>query len=798
MTVPQILRKRTIEHPGFEFFETDASIYHEFEVSTDALIVGFFARGPIGEPVALKNLQDYTVYFGQPESEAEIYAFEGIKNVINGGGTVTAIRLPYFNDTCSYTDTGLEPKYSVYYGDWSADGDTAETKALAASYETAQKFNKITLTRDSITKDQLVNIIGGTSDKKFAIVNKFNNFVTQKGEELIVSVLGVPNGIKIQGLNNVEEDGTSIKFPKAYNEADIIVTEVDSKNFGKLSTKWQNNGEITLSNELLTVANDFNKNLESCVPTIATYAKTKNETVFVDVKVTKNEDGKWKDAEGNEYADETVTPDAQEGDEEVTTGTAKKDSGKVEKVEKVYVDPRKDDFITVVVSKIKPSSLEIGKFTIETAEVFTGSILNDSIDPISQESNYIGDIINNSSTYISYYGKPITDWTDDQTLYSSGLTTERFSWSTEAGQDLNKTIYKKANFESNTDWVFGSYVDNVLTPLLKKVQNSTKYTYRDVYDCGLSSVLSYATDAGDGDFMYNPSVSIATETADNGFIEAPNWKKVVLAFARHCQYKHKLSMFHADGPRKLVLNGNLSRVDDLLQDPLNVVFAPKKIAALAIKDNTYIETNVQWWEVRDDFKSRKMWVPSSTRLAYILTSEDINGNVWTAPAGHNNAPITDSSRPAFIPDDDLADRIYLNCFNYGTLWPDGAMTIEGQKTGYAEISALNRINVRRLMIYLERYVKTVANAYLYEPNTADTRASFKAECDSEFGRVTALGGLYAYRIVVDESNNSPEVIDRNELRATFMVQPTKTIEFILGNFIITKTGVNLEEISPAF
>ena len=80
-----ILRKRTIQHPGFEFFETDMSIYKEYQQNTDALVVGYFAKGPILEPVALTNLSDYTVYFGVPSSEAEIYAYSGIEKVINSG-----------------------------------------------------------------------------------------------------------------------------------------------------------------------------------------------------------------------------------------------------------------------------------------------------------------------------------------------------------------------------------------------------------------------------------------------------------------------------------------------------------------------------------------------------------------------------------------------------------------------------------------------------------------------------------------------------------------------------------------
>ena len=123
------------------------------------------------------------------------------------------------------------------------------------------------------------------------------------------------------------------------------------------------------------------------------------------------------------------------------------------------------------------------------------------------------------------------------------------------------------------------------------------------------------------------------------------------------------------------------------------------------------------------------------------------------------------------------------------------MTIEGQKTCYYEQSALNRINVRRLMIYLERFVQYIALQYRYQPNNPATRVSLVNNLESEFSRIKIKGGLYDYRIVCDQSNNSDRTIDEGELRITIMVQPVRTVEFIVANFLVTKTGQNLEEIA---
>ena len=131
------------------------------------------------------------------------------------------------------------------------------------------------------------------------------------------------------------------------------------------------------------------------------------------------------------------------------------------------------------------------------------------------------------------------------------------------------------------------------------------------------------------------------------------------------------------------------------------------------------------------------------------------------------------------------------------MWPNGTTTIEGQKTQLIDVSALNRINVRRLMIYLERYAQSVSVKYLYQPNTSFTREHIVNDLDSEFSRIKSIGGLYSYRIVCNSENNPPQVIDNNELRISILLQPAKTLEFIVAQFVITKTGVNLEEVDAA-
>lgn len=467
-----------------------------------------------------------------------------------------------------------------------------------------------------------------------------------------------------------------------------------------------------------------------------------------------------------------------------------------------FVDQANANNITIVVSKITQSSYETGRYIFEPVEVFSGSIYKGSVNHMTQQSNYIGDIVNYNSNIISFYGKQNYnnyDYKTDSILVEQTtpyrlavINNGRKNTKTTDVLNLNKIIIKQDAIDA------GATLDDVLNDLLSKVKNNIKFTYRDVYDFGLTSVLTYITPNINNEYYYESSYFNSSELSGTQFLNVGIWKRYVKSFTRHCQYNHKYSMFHADGPRKLVLNGDLSRAEDLKQDQLETVITGKKAQLISIRDCTYGQTNIQWIEVYNDVTYNNTWIPCSIKLASNITYNDIINNIWDAPAGHRYGMILNHIRLAINPGYDLCDRLYSNCLNYAITWPNGTTTIEGQKTQLLESSsALNRINVRRLMIYLERFAQTVSVKYLYQPNTSYTREYFVSDLNTEFSRIKNLGGLYSYRIICDEQNNSPQVIDNNELRVSILLQPAKTLEFVVAQFIVTKTGVSLEEIDAA-
>jgi hypothetical protein len=444
-----------------------------------------------------------------------------------------------------------------------------------------------------------------------------------------------------------------------------------------------------------------------------------------------------------------------------------------------------------------------------------------SMNAVSRQSDFIGDIINDNSDYIQYFSRSSIEKFEtgpkgydkkENVIFNFNATPYRFSWIPNRLVDQSKedlaprimpVIIKqeynddgtvaKISYGGRDDNV--NWIDDVLVRTLNNVKNKVVFTFRDCVDAGLSSVYNYfATPNALVETEYD---SESYENSNNPAGDYAGWKLVAAALSQFCQFKHKLSMFHIDGPRNLVVDGTLSRAEDEYVPMLNAskqcMFNPKTLAVLKLGNTSYSQTNLEWWECYDVFSQRKIWLPSSIKTIGNLMYNDFNRHVWDAPAGQNYGVVGDAFRPAFNPEIEVTDKIYAQYLNYGNSWPNGVMTIEGQKTNYAENSAFNRINVRRLFLYLERWAQTVCQTFVYEPNNMYTWQRMKDALEPEFARIFNEGGLYDYRIVIDERNNPPEVSDNNELRVAIFLQPVKTADRIICAFVATKTGIDLDE-----
>jgi hypothetical protein len=211
------------------------------------------------------------------------------------------------------------------------------------------------------------------------------------------------------------------------------------------------------------------------------------------------------------------------------------------------------------------------------------------------------------------------------------------------------------------------------------------------------------------------------------------------------------------------------------------------VSNAAGKNTSYAATYWPWVQVLEPNTNQLTWIPASTVIPGVYAYNDSVSYPWFAPAGLNRGSLSTVIGAERNLSQANRDTLYNGKVNpIATL--NGQRVVYGQKTLQTRASALDRINVRRLLIALKSYISQVANTLVFEQNTATTRNNFLATVNPYLESVQQQQGLYAFRVIMDDSNNTASVIDQNQLIGQIYVQTTKTAEFIYLDFIITPTG----------
>jgi len=207
-------------------------------------------------------------------------------------------------------------------------------------------------------------------------------------------------------------------------------------------------------------------------------------------------------------------------------------------------------------------------------------------------------------------------------------------------------------------------------------------------------------------------------------------------------------------------------------------------------DNSYVASYWPWLNIVDPATGKYVWVPASTLIPGVYANNDNISAPWFAPAGINRGGLSTVLRAQYKLTQGQKDDLYTNNINPINTFPKQGVVVFGQKTLQKGNSALDRVNVRRLLIELKGYIGQLADNIVFEQNTSQTRFSFTNKVDPYLKSIQQRQGLYAYKIVMDESNNGPDVIDRNQLVGQIYIQPTRTAEFISLDFVLLPTGAN--------
>ncbi len=205
-------------------------------------------------------------------------------------------------------------------------------------------------------------------------------------------------------------------------------------------------------------------------------------------------------------------------------------------------------------------------------------------------------------------------------------------------------------------------------------------------------------------------------------------------------------------------------------------------------DSSYVASYWPWVQITDPDSGQLVFVPASTMIPGIYANNDRTSEAWFAPAGINRGGMGNVRQAERKLTQANRDTLYTGKVNPIATFPGRGVVVFGQKTLQTQASALDRVNVRRLLIELKGFISQISDNLVFEQNTAATRNQFLSQVNPYLESVQQRQGLYAFKVVMDDSNNTADVIDRNQLVGAIYIQPTKTAEFIYLDFNILPTG----------
>lgn len=314
-----------------------------------------------------------------------------------------------------------------------------------------------------------------------------------------------------------------------------------------------------------------------------------------------------------------------------------------------------------------------------------------------------------------------------------------------------------------------------------------------VLDGGLSTMWAYTADT---ELVFDDEMSTTTLLA-NGVLtdEAKdNWFAIYSKFNTFCSTDRKDCVYIADPLRCIFLQGR----DTKVMEKKGAIFTTDIINPLK-KNYEGVNTNygmsyANWVKKFDNNLSKNIWLPFSGFQAAIMANTDATVFPWGAPFGLNRGVLQTVTDIAIRPTQKQCDVLYKMSLNPVVYFNGDGFVVWGQKTLQTKPSAFDRINVRRCFLALERPTWKAARYFIAEPNTAFTRTRVVNTLTPVFEVAKNNQGVYDYRIICNEKNNTAEVIDNNEMRIDIYLKPVRTAEFILCTFYATKTSLNFSEL----
>ena len=849
---------RIITSPGVQITEKDLSLRIETPAGTNVVVPGFAAQGPTGEPIQITSASELESIYGIPTTPSERYFYYSCREILNSPAILNAVRLPYGEGAgASYASSysglfypmvsagpsdaatwqigspvhaSLSPEEytNILQGNFEWSDPNTASFSYAANVAT---LSTITYT-NSTSAIGLAFALANDHDSQGIVINHPNAFETSFTFSLTSNViLTVPDSGTITNtitstvvtlstvtyLNTVSADGLMFALSADHDNQGIVI---DHPNAFETSFTFSLTSYVlssvdttplfsTSSGELSTAAGFFVLN------DLQTVVNENGEGYYIGFADNSSVSTDSPNFDSIQFA-ATLTSLTNHNftnivparlDFALSATKMQADGGLAsvsESLEKVgFIGFEKSDYqdhLSFGVFKIRKSTTDASYLTLATTERYLGSFDHDrkKVSPNGGilANAFIEDIVNNNSATIKMFINPAVskqfDWTHGANIPTSRVTV----------LDSAKALYPVGVYAPNTRAIETTKVIGLVPEKLDKVlrtlENTEDTTVDVLIDAGLSTVYSttkqsYLSATGSfNDVTFIDSISSINADSD-GTLE-DDWRSVVNVLINFSANTRKDCMTLIDPPRSIFITGKDTKVINKPGNSFTLnVYKPLRICVDKIETN-YAATYANWVKNNDLFTGRNVWLPFSGYAAAVFGRSDAATQTWVAPAGLNRGLFNNALDIAFNPNQKQRDRLYEIATNPVVYFSGDGFSIFGQKTLQNKPTAFDRINVRRLFLTLERATQRTLKYFIFEPNTEFTRTRLKSVITPIFEYAKNTEGLYDFEIVCDSRNNSGDTIDNNELIVDIYLKPVRSAEFILVNFIATRTSQNFQEI----
>jgi len=337
-------------------------------------------------------------------------------------------------------------------------------------------------------------------------------------------------------------------------------------------------------------------------------------------------------------------------------------------------------------------------------------------------------------------------------------------------------------------------VSEVNTPTPNYLDNSG--VAKTAYTSSIPTVSAGGFDNATGDVKGGAKFYESIDSSDTQGLVGTDYTDMINLLSNSDDYKFNIlivpGLYDVDYSTQLtsIISNTQNRGDNLLV--LDLVKHGQSVSDVtnkaASRNTSYAASYWPWVQVIDPDTGKQVWVPASTVMAGVFAYNDSVSEPWFAPAGINRGGLGQVVRPERKLAQATRDELYTSKVNPIASFPGTGVVVYGQKTLQTKSTALDRVNVRRLLIEMKSYISNVSQNLVFEQNSAATRNNFLAQVNPYLEGIQQRQGLYAFKVVMDDSNNTADVIDRNELIGQIYVQPTRTAEYIYLDFNVTPTG----------